>query len=155
MGAAGAGKTTLGSTLAAATGMRFVEGDDLHSPANKAKMARGEALNDADRAPWLVLIAQELARAKEQGAPVVVACSALKHAYRDVLRGGDANLLLVFIEGSRETLTGHLRERTGHFVDERLLESQLTTLEPPSPDEGAVVVSAKADHGAIIAGLPL
>ena len=81
MGAAGAGKTTLGSALAAATGLRFVEGDDLHSAANKAKMARGEGLNDEDRAPWLARIAAELGRAREQGAPVVVACSALKRAY--------------------------------------------------------------------------
>lgn len=145
MGAAGSGKTTIGSALAGATGMRFVEGDDLHSAANKAKMARGEGLNDEDRAPWLAQIAQELRRARAAGTPVVVACSALKRAYRDVLRQGDPDLQLVFIEGGADVLREHLKARTGHFVGESLLASQLATLEPPGGDEAPIVVSAACE----------
>jgi ACS family D-galactonate transporter-like MFS transporter len=144
MGVSGAGKTTFASALAAATGVRFVEGDDFHSAENKAKMARGEGLTDADRAPWLAKLANELRDARLRGEVIILTCSALKRAYRDELRAGDPQLRLVFVHYTLEHLRQKLRERPGHFVDEKLLDSQLATLEPPQADERPIAVQGQA-----------
>ena len=133
MGVAGSGKSTVGAALAATLGVRFVDGDALHPPANVAKMAAGTPLDDADRAPWLDAIATVLA-----SGPVVVACSALRRRYRDRLRAAAPELELVFLDGSRELLAHRLAERLHEFMPQSLLDSQLATLEIPAPDEHAI-----------------
>lgn len=134
MGVSGTGKSTIGRALAETLDLPFVEGDDLHPESNVAKMAAGIPLTDADRAPWLDLIAAELDR------PVVVTCSALKRSYRDRLRLAAPDLVLVHLHGSPELLASRMAQRDGHFMPTALLESQLETLEEPGADEEAIGV---------------
>jgi gluconokinase len=134
MGVSGTGKSTIGRALAEALGLPFVEGDDLHPEANVAKMAAGIPLTDADRAPWLDLVAAELDR------PVVITCSALKRAYRDRLRLAAPDLVLVYLHGAPELLASRMAQRDGHFMPTALLESQLATLEEPAADEDVIGV---------------
>jgi gluconokinase len=124
MGVSGAGKTTIGRALAAALGWPFVEADELHPAANVAKMARGEPLDDADRAPWLDAVAARM-RALGDG---VVACSALRVRYRDVLRIRD-DVRFVLLEVPEAELERRVAARKGHFMPASLLPSQLATLE--------------------------
>ncbi len=135
IGVSGSGKSTVGAALADALGLTFVDGDSLHPASNVAKMAAGVPLDDADRAPWLDAIGVLLARG-----PVVVACSALKRAYRDRLRAAVPDLALVFLDGGRELLAGRMAARPGHFMPTSLLDSQLATLERPTADESPVVI---------------
>lgn len=154
MGVAGSGKTTIGAQLARALAVEFVEGDDLHPPENVQRMAAGIPLTDADRRPWLVKIAARLGDAKRAGTGLVVACSALKRSYRDLLRSaGAADVRFVYLEGSRALLAERLANRRGHFMPSALLESQLATLEAPSPDEHAWVCDIGATAAAIVADL--
>lgn len=148
MGVSGSGKTTVGAALADALGLPFVDGDELHPAANVAKMAAGIPLDDADRAPWLDAVGAVLA-----AGPVVAACSALKRAYRDRLRAAAPALELVFLDGSRELLASRLVARPGHFMPASLLDSQLATLERPSPDERPVTVDIAAPVAEIVASL--
>jgi gluconokinase len=134
MGVSGTGKSTIGAALARELGLPFIEGDDLHPDANVAKMSAGIPLSDADRAPWLDRVAAELSR------PVVVTCSALKHAYRDRLRAGAPDVVFVFLHGSPELLAARMSHRAGHFMPTSLLASQLATLEVPTSDEHAIEV---------------
>lgn len=136
MGVAASGKTTLATALAQRLGRRFVEGDEYHSDDNHAKMARGEALTDDDRAPWLDSLADIL----ETYDNTVLSCSALKRSYRDVLR--TTNPLFVWLTAPADVLRERLKSRTGHFFDERLLDSQLETLEPPQPNEKFIALDA-------------
>lgn len=140
MGVAGAGKSTLMRALAARLGWTCQDGDDLHPAANVARMARGEALTDADRAPWLAAIGAWLDAQRAKGEPAIVACSALRRAYRDGLRAGRPGLRFVWLTGEPAVLRRRLAERTGHFAGPDLLASQLATLEPPSSDEGVIAV---------------
>ncbi len=133
MGVSGSGKTTIGDGLARRLGLVFQDADDLHPPENRAKMARGEPLDDADRGPWLDAVAAVLA-----DGGVVMACSALKRAYRDRLRRAAPALRLVFLHGDRDLLAERMSHRHGHFMPTSLLDSQLATLEEPAPDEQAV-----------------
>jgi gluconokinase len=142
MGVSGAGKTTIASLLADRLSWAFLDADDLHPPENHAKMARGEPLDDEDRRPWLVAVSDFMLAQQRLGAPAVVACSALKRAYRDRLRRGLADLRVVFIHATPELLAERLERRSGHFMPPSLLASQLEALEPPSPDENVVVVQA-------------
>ncbi len=121
MGVSGCGKTTVGRLLATRLDWPFLDADDLHPPANVAKMAAGIPLTDADRAPWLAMVAAWMAERRAAGEPGVVACSALKRAYRDTLRASDPDLRLVFLEGERELLAERLTHRHGHFFPQRLL----------------------------------
>ena len=148
MGVSGSGKTTVGAALADALGMEFVDGDSLHPEANVAKMAAGIPLDDADRAPWLDAIGAVLA-----AGPVVVACSALKRAYRDRLRAAAPALQLVFLDGDRDVLAERMAARPGHFMPASLLDSQLATLERPGPDERALTVDIDEPVAMIVAEL--
>ena len=137
MGVSGAGKTVVGSRLADALGVPFLDGDDLHPPHNVRRMAEGIPLTDADRRGWLAAIASRLAQARRAGTGLVVACSALKRAYRDILRSADAELRFVHLTGDRALIAQRLSQRVGHFMPATLLDSQLATLEVPGPDEHA------------------
>jgi len=148
MGVSGSGKTTVGAALADALGLRFVDGDALHPAANVAKMAAGIPLDDADRAPWLDAIGAVLA-----DGPVVVACSALKRAYRDRLRDVAPELQLVFLDGSPALLASRMAARPGHFMPTSLLDSQLATLERPDPDEHALTADIAAPAEEIVTDL--
>lgn len=137
MGVSGCGKTTVGQGLAAALGLPFIEGDDLHPPANVARMAAGIPLTDADREGWLQSIGAALA-AEPRGA--VASCSALKRAYRDRLRAAVPGLRLVHLHGAPALLAERLALRRGHYMPPSLLQSQLDTLELPGADEHAIVL---------------
>ena len=150
MGVSGSGKTVIGSRLARALGVEFVEGDDYHPPENVARMAAGIPLTDADRAGWLAAIAARIAVAREAGAGLVVSCSALKQSYRDLLRTADPELRVVHLSGDRELLAKRLAQRRGHFMPSSLLDSQLATLEVPSADERALVCDVAESPDAIV-----
>jgi gluconokinase len=140
MGVSGSGKTTVGERLAAALGWRFVEGDAFHPKANVEKMSAGHPLDDADRKPWLEALAAEIARDEAAGASSVVGCSALKRAYRGILRGGAPRVRFLHVHGARDLLVERVSSRPGHFFPPELLDSQLATLEPLGADEDGVVV---------------
>jgi len=144
MGVAGAGKSTVGRALAERLGWRYLEADDLHPAANVAKMRSGTPLTDADRAPWLAAVAEVIEAWLAQGASGVTACSALKRAYRERLAGGRGEVRFVYLEGAEATLRARLEARRGHYFPPALLASQLADLEPPAPDENAIVVSLEA-----------
>ncbi len=146
MGVSGTGKSTVGEALADALGVPFVEGDSLHPAANVEKMAAGIPLTDADRAPWLDLVAAQLA-----GGAVVVACSALRRVYRDRLRRAAPDLTLVYLHGTRELLAERMGRRPGHFMPTSLLDSQLATLEPPASDENALAMDVVLRPAEIVA----
>lgn len=141
MGVAGSGKSTIAAGLAERLGVDFIEGDALHPQANVDKMAGGMALTDEDRWPWLEAIGQRMEAERVAGMGVVVSCSALKHVYRDRLRGqvhGRVRFLL--LDGPKELIAKRMLGRKGHFMPQSLLDSQLATLEKPGPDEDAVVL---------------
>lgn len=134
MGVSAAGKTAVGEALARALGWRFVEGDDYHSAANKAKMHRGEGLTDEDRKPWLLALHDVIAQAIDRGDHIVLACSALKQWYRDMLVPEDAppgSVRFAFLNVPRDVLEERARQRHHPFATPALLDSQLATLEPP------------------------
>lgn len=153
MGVAGSGKTLVGSALARELGFPFVEGDDYHPAENVERMKAGIPLTDDHRAGWLQALAERLREASDAGEGVVIACSALKRSYRDVLRGGAGDVRFVFLRGSREVIAERLADRRGHFMPPSLLESQFATLEEPSPDEHAWVVDIRQAPSAIVAEL--
>jgi 6-phosphogluconolactonase len=145
IGVTGSGKSTIGSMLARAMGCEFLEGDTLHSSANIEKMTRGIPLSDDDRGPWLSAIHARIADASTRGVSLVVACSALKHAYRDVLERGVA-ISWVYLKGSKELLRRRLQERTSHFMKADMLDGQFEALEEPS---NAMVIDVAAPPHAI------
>lgn len=131
MGVSGAGKTTLAQALAEQNGAAFIEGDDLHSPEARAKIAAGIALTDADRWPWLDRIADAANAARADG-PVIATCSALRRAYRDRLRASiAAPFRFIFLDVAEDELAQRLRARGGHYMGPEMLASQLAILEPP------------------------
>ena len=154
MGVCGAGKSLIGASLARELHVEFVEGDDLHPPDNVKRMAAGIPLTDDDRHGWLLAIAARLREAKRMGTGLVVSCSALKRRYRELLRSaGDANVRFVYLAGSRALLSERLANRRGHFMPPSLLDSQLSILEEPSPDERAWVCDIAELPDAIVADL--
>lgn len=142
MGAAGAGKSRIGSALAITLDLPFVEGDAFHPPANVALMAAGIPLTDETRHGWLLALADQLRAARARSDGVVLACSALKRRYRDLLRTGDDTVQFIFLSGPAVLLRERLAQRTGHFMPASLLDSQLDALEPPAPDEHAWAFAA-------------
>lgn len=131
MGVAGSGKSTIGRLLADSLGVTFHDADDFHPPENKAKMGAGIPLTDEDRWPWLRAMAAAMP-AWEAAGGAVLACSALKESYRQVLRDGAPGAVrFAFLDGPREELERRLRVRQGHFMGPKMLESQLATLEAP------------------------
>jgi len=144
MGPAGSGKSTLGLALATELDVAFLEGDALHSPESVAKMRDGQPLTDEDRWPWLERIRSWIDARIAGGEGGVVACSALRHAYRDVLlHGHEDRVRLVSLEADRTLLAARLAGRTGHFLPSSLLESQLATLEPAVDDERPIRIPAE------------
>jgi gluconokinase len=137
MGVSGSGKSTVGAALAQRLAVPFVDADDLHPAANIAKMTRGEALDDADRGPWLEIIGRWLADHPHGG---VVSCSALKRKYRDQLRDHAHDVAFLHLQGSREVIARRQASRPGHFMPASLLTSQFATLEPLEADEHGVVL---------------
>ncbi|MBA4192039.1 MAG: gluconate kinase [Planctomycetaceae bacterium] len=133
MGVSGSGKSTVGGLLAARLGWTFVEGDDFHPTSNVQKMHAGTPLNDEDRKPWLAALRDRMDHAAANGENIVLACSALKHAYQDYLEQHDpAHIHYVYLEGSEELIRQRLAARAGHFMNPALLHSQFETLEPPT-----------------------
>ena len=153
MGVAGSGKSTIGAALAKALDVPFVEGDDFHPPENVRRMALGIPLTDDDRAQWLRALAAQLREAKDGGTGLVMSCSALKRAYRDVLRAAAPELAFVFLKGERSLVAKRLAGRRGHFMPPSLLDSQFATLEDPTPDERVVICDIRKPPDDIVAAL--
>ncbi|HEX9464274.1 MAG TPA: gluconokinase [Alphaproteobacteria bacterium] len=153
MGVAGAGKTTVGESLAQRLGARFIEGDTFHPAANVEKMRAGTPLSDDDRLPWLAAIAGEIGRCLARGETAVIACSALKRAYRTILIGGRAAVRVVHLEGTPSLIQARLDARRGHYMPASLLPSQFAALEPPATDEAAVSVDVSGAPQDIVAAI--
>lgn len=144
MGVSGSGKSTVGRLLAERLGCRFVDADDLHPPANVARMAAGQPLTDADRAPWLDALRTLVAEALQEGAQLVLACSALRASYRERLRVDPARVHFVHLAGDATLIAARQADRRDHFMPASLLASQFATLEPPD-DAITVDIIAKPE----------
>ncbi|ORB82744.1 gluconate kinase [Mycobacterium kansasii] len=147
MGVSGSGKSTVGAALARRLGVPFLDADTVHPPANIAKMAAGEPLDDDDRHPWLQRVGQWLAAHRGGG---VASCSALKRSYRDQLRAHCPQLEFLHLGGSADVIGRRSANRAGHFMPVELLRSQQDTLEPLGGDESGVVVDVDQDVSAIV-----
>jgi gluconokinase len=147
MGVSGSGKSTVGAALAQRLRVPFGDGDDLHPPANVAKMTAGQPLDDDDRSPWLEAIGEWLADHHDGG---VMSCSALKRKYRDQLRRHCADVEFLHLSGSPEVIGKRQASRPGHFMPASLLQSQFATLEPLEPDEHGIVIDVDQDIDAIV-----
>ena len=151
MGVSGCGKSTVGRALAEALQVPFIEGDAFHSAANVARMAAGIALDDVDRAGWLEALREQVRGAREQGRGLVLACSALKRRYRDLLREGDPGLRFAHLAGGRAVLAGRMRARAEHYMPPSLLDSQLRDLEPLQADEAGVTLDLSREPRQLVA----
>ena len=150
MGVSGSGKSTIGGLLAERLGWAFEEGDSLHPAANVEKMAAGIPLTDEDRWPWLAKIADWIDNRLDQGENGIITCSALKHSYRNVLNRRGAGVEFVYLAVELAELAERVTHREGHFMPASLLESQLDTLEVPSPPEPAIQVDADPDARLVV-----
>jgi gluconokinase len=148
MGVSGTGKTAVGTRLARALNGAFAEGDDYHPPANVEKMRSGVPLDDADRRPWLETLSREIGRWLDAGEPVVLACSALKQSYRDILKAGRPGVVFVHLKGDEALIRKRLAGRRGHYMPASLLDSQLAALEEPTD---AITVSVEGTPDEIVA----
>jgi carbohydrate kinase (thermoresistant glucokinase family) len=148
MGVSGCGKTTIGRRLAERWGATFLDADDFHPQENVQRMAAGIALTDADREGWLDAIGARLAQ-RQPDERIVLACSALKRAYRDRLRRAAPRLQLVHLSGTPELLAARLAERRDHYMPASLLSSQLATLQAPDADENALTLDIALAHDAL------
>ena len=150
MGVSGVGKTTVAEVLAARLGWAFLDADKLHPPGNVAKMRSGTPLTDDDRWPWFEAIGKGIDRRAAAREPIVVACSALKRAYRTVLSDGRPGLRLVYLHGTRELIMTRLEARRGHYFPAGLLDSQLAALEEPHTNERAIIAGVDQPIAAIV-----
>ncbi|MEJ8278540.1 gluconokinase [Pseudonocardia spirodelae] len=150
MGVSGSGKSTVGAALADALGVPFTDADGLHPAANVAKMESGVPLTDDDRRPWLDAVGAELAG--HAGTGLVVACSALRRAYRDRLRSHAPATVFVHLCGDRTVLGERITGRSGHFMPPALLDSQLDTLEPLTADEAGATLDIRRPVDELVAG---
>ncbi|MBO4144067.1 gluconokinase [Kocuria rhizophila] len=141
MGVSGSGKTTIGTLVAHELGVQFIDGDSLHPLENVQKMAAGTPLDDDDRWPWLEIVGRTLHEHGERREGLVVACSALKRAYRERIRSQAPSALFLHLDGTVEVLTRRIEGRSGHFMPAALLESQIETLEPLAQEEGGYVLN--------------
>jgi gluconokinase len=141
MGVSGSGKSTIGDRLAERLGWKYEDGDKFHPASNVAKMSAGQPLTDEDRWPWLRAVADEIDRICKAGEHVVIASSALKRAYRDILVHGQPDIRIIYLKGPQDLIASRLALRKNHFMPPGLLESQFRTLEPPDPSENPVTVS--------------
>jgi carbohydrate kinase (thermoresistant glucokinase family) len=153
MGVSGAGKSTVGAILADALKRPLMEGDSLHPPANIEKMSKGIPLNDDDRLPWLKAIAARINDARRAGQPIIVACSALKRSYREILEDGHDDVGFVYLKGTKDQLAARMATRKGHFMPPGLLDSQLATLQEPTSDEPSIVVAIDAAPDDIVTSI--
>jgi gluconokinase len=150
MGVSGSGKTTIADKLAERLGWTFEDGDRFHPASNVAKMSAGHPLTDEDRWPWLQAISDEIDRVCGSGEHAVIACSALKRAYRNILVHGRGDVRIIYLNGTQQLIAERLAARKGHFMPPGLLDSQFKTLEPPQQNENPVTVSIDASVDAIV-----
>jgi gluconokinase len=151
MGVSGSGKTTLGEALAKRMGIAFFDGDEFHSAEARAKMTSGVPLTDEDRSPWLDRIGARLADAAGHPDGAIVACSALKRAYRDRLRAAVGSALrFIFLKGDKALMRSRVAERKGHFMPASLIDSQFATLESPEGEDDVVTLGAEADVSRLV-----
>ena len=150
MGVSGSGKSTIADKLAERLGWRYEDGDQFHPASNVAKMHAGHPLTDEDRWPWLQAIADEIDRLCRDGERATIACSALRHSYRDILVHGRNDVRIVFLNGTQELIASRLAARHGHFMPPGLLTSQFQTLEPPVASERPITVSIDASVETIV-----
>ena len=150
MGVSGAGKSTIGQLLSQRLGQQMIEGDSLHPPSNVEKMSRGTPLTDEDRLPWLKAIAARIGEARQARQPVIVTCSALKRAYREILADGHEDVGFVYLQGSKDLIAGRLTARTNHFMPPGLLDSQFAALQEPGVDEPTIAMAIDATPAEIV-----
>ena len=150
MGVQGTGKTTIGSALGERLSVTFIDSDDLHPPANKVKMAAGTPLEDEDRVPWLKIVGATIAANAAEGRTTIVACSALKRWYRELLRSSVPELQFIHLAGQRDLVASRLATRQHEFMPTTLLDSQFEVLEPLAPWEAGVVVPVAGTPAEIV-----
>ncbi|MEW2395764.1 gluconokinase, GntK/IdnK-type [Streptomyces sp. NPDC046862] len=150
MGVSGSGKSSVGRLLARRLRLPFLDADELHPAANRAKMAAGRPLDDEDRRPWLLSLADWIREATDSGRGGVMACSSLKRAYRDLFRGAGAGVWFLYLELDPASAGRRVAGRVGHFMPARLEDSQYAVLEPLRPDEPGLTVDAAADQQVIV-----
>jgi gluconokinase len=150
MGVSGCGKSEIGRRLAQRLGIAYIEGDEHHSPESIAKMAAGTPLNDNDRHQWLLVLQSLISQAAQRNQGLVLSCSALKRRYRDLLRVGDPALVFIYLHGDPALIASRMKQRTGHFMPQALLESQLRDLEALAADERAVRVDVAPSPEVIV-----
>ena len=153
MGVSGCGKTIIASQLATRLGWQFAEADLFHSPANVAKMRSAVALTDDDRRPWLGDIATWIDAARASGTPSIIACSALKRRYREMIVGNREDVRLVYLKGGYDLIAQRMAARSHHYMPLALLQSQFDALEEPGPDENAIVIGIDAPPEEIVAAI--
>lgn len=153
MGVSGSGKSMIGRLLARRINSVFSEGDRLHSADNIAKMSAGRALNDEERLPWLHVVGQEIERAEREHQRSVVACSALKRAYRDILREYAPDIFFVFLDGPFEVVNNRMVARKHEFMPPSLLSSQFASLEPLESDERGIMADIQMNPEEIVSDI--
>ncbi|NVN87592.1 MAG: gluconokinase [Rhodopseudomonas sp.] len=153
MGVSGSGKSTIAAALAERLHWSYEDGDRFHPASNVAKMSAGHPLTDDDRWPWLRAIADEIDRVADADGHVVIACSALKRAYREILVHGRADVRIVYLDGSYELIASRMAARQNHFMPPGLLDSQFAALQPPGADENPLVVGIDASVDAIVSAI--
>lgn len=151
MGVSGSGKSTIGAMLADRLGGEFTDGDELHPPSNLALMSAGTPLGDAERLPWLHSVGRRLAFEATQQGGLVIACSALKRQYRDIIRSHAPETVFVMLDAPADLAGARVGGRAGHFMPASLVASQLSALEPLARDEAGIIVDAATPADALVA----